>query len=142
MIKGIGHAAYTVEDMKRSLHFYCEILGLKKAFELSEPTTGAPWIVYLEVAGNQFIELFYGGKKSAPWEATVIGYNHLCLEVEDIQETANSIKRKGGILDKEPKRGVDHNWQCWIHDPDGNRIEFMQLDPESPHRKYKTENKN
>ena len=23
--------------------------------------------------------------------------------------------------------GADNNWQCWIEDPDGNRIEFMQM---------------
>ena len=27
--------------------------------------------------------------------------------------------------------GLDRNRQCWIEDPDGNRIEFMQMSPES-----------
>jgi catechol 2,3-dioxygenase-like lactoylglutathione lyase family enzyme len=136
MIKGIGHAAFTVSNMEKSLHFYCDVLGFKKAFELAEPATGAPWIVYLEVVKGQFVELFYGGTKSAPWEAAVIGYNHLCLEVDDIQAAAAGIRSKGWVLDREPKRGVDHNWQCWVRDPDGNRIEFMQMDPKSPHMNY------
>jgi lactoylglutathione lyase len=25
--------------------------------------------------------------------------------------------------------GADGNRQCWIADPDGNRIEFMQMSP-------------
>ena len=25
------------------------------------------------------------------------------------------------------KNGSDRNWQCWTHDPDGNRIELMQM---------------
>jgi lactoylglutathione lyase len=32
-------------------------------------------------------------------------------------------------------RGNDGNLQAWISDPDGNRIEFMELDPESKQRK-------
>ena len=27
--------------------------------------------------------------------------------------------------------GLDHNRQCWIEDPDGNRIEFMQMSRDS-----------
>ena len=29
------------------------------------------------------------------------------------------------------KRALDGNWQAWIEDPDGNRIELMQMDPDS-----------
>ncbi|HEY5586801.1 MAG TPA: VOC family protein [Ruminiclostridium sp.] len=133
MFKRIGHTAFTVENMENSLHFYCDVLGIKKVFELKEPNTGAPWIVYLKVTDGQFIELFYGGNKKNQWDSSTIGYNHICLEVENIQEIANSIKSKGATLDSEPKQGIDFNWQCWISDPDGNRIEFMQLDPKSPH---------
>lgn len=135
MIKKIGHTAYTVENMEVSLNFYCNILGLKKAFELNNTKTGEPWIVYLKVAGEQFIELFYGGKVKIEPVSAKIGYDHLCLEVDDIHEIANSIKSKGGVLFVEPMQGTDKNWQCWILDPDGNRIEFMQLDPNSPQSK-------
>jgi len=27
------------------------------------------------------------------------------------------------------KQAVDGNWQAWIEDPDGNRIELMQMMP-------------
>ena len=30
---------------------------------------------------------------------------------------------------REPKLGLDGNNQCWIMDPDGHRIEFMQMLP-------------
>ncbi len=29
------------------------------------------------------------------------------------------------------KSGSDGNLQCWTHDPDGNRIEIMQMGKES-----------
>lgn len=134
MIKGIGHLAFTVENMEKSLNFYCDILGFKKLFELNN-TDNEPWIVYLKVAERQFIELFYGGNTNVTLDNKTIGYSHLCLEVSDIHEIANHIKSKGLTLDVEPKQGLDLNHQCWVKDPDGNRIEFMQMHPEAPQMK-------
>jgi catechol 2,3-dioxygenase-like lactoylglutathione lyase family enzyme len=130
MIKGIGHLALTVPDMEKSLHFYCEVLGFKKAFEIHD-NDDLPWIVYIKVCGGQFIELFYGGLNKPERVEKPIGFNHLCLEVDDIHEIANHLKSQGIALDVEPKQGKDTNYQCWAKDPDGNRIEFMQLVPGS-----------
>jgi catechol 2,3-dioxygenase-like lactoylglutathione lyase family enzyme len=131
MIKGIGHLAFTVKDMEKMLHFYCDILGFKKLFELRKPDD-EPWIIYLKVREKQFIELFYGGKKHVSFTQDNIGYNHLCLEVEDIHEMALHLKNHGLRLDIEPKQGLDLNYQCWVRDPEGNRIEMMQLHPDCP----------
>ncbi|MFD0675366.1 MULTISPECIES: VOC family protein [unclassified Paenibacillus] len=131
MIKRLGHIALTVEDMEQSLHFYCNILGFQKLFELQDKDD-KPWIQYLKVCEGQFIELFYGGLNKVEPVQKPIGYNHLCLEVDDIHEIANHLKANGVTLDVEPKMGKDTNFQCWAKDPDGNRIEFMQLMPGAP----------
>lgn len=132
MIRGIGHTAYTVQDMEKSIFFYCDILGFKKAFSIPTPE-GNPWIEYIKVTDHQFIELFYGGEQRTELTSHTIGFNHLCLEVDDIQQIANHLTEHGVSLWIKPQQGLDHNWQCWALDPDGNRIEFMQLMPESPH---------
>lgn len=132
MIKGLAHTAYVVEDMEKSLHFYCDILGFKKIFELRKPETNAPWIEYLKVRDGQFIELFYGGETKKIVDMQTIGYNHLCLEVDDIHAIAAHLKSNGVVVDVEPKQGLDLNYQCWAKDPDGNRIEFMQMHPDCP----------
>lgn len=113
MITGIGHCAYFVTDMDRAMDYYCRGLGLTHAFELKDDH-GRPWIQYLKVADGMFIELFYGSPQPAPQGS----YSHLCLEV-----------------DAGPSLGKDGNWQCWSHDPDGNRIEFMQISPDSLQRR-------
>lgn len=132
MIKRIGHIALRTADMDKALHFYCDILGFQRAFELKDDK-GNPWIEYIKVCEGQFIELFYGGVNKPHPVQQQIGYNHLCLEVDDIHAIAAHLKANGIILDVEPKRGKDRNYQCWAKDPDGNRIEFMQLEPDSPH---------
>jgi lactoylglutathione lyase len=132
MIKGIAHLAFNVSDMKKSLEFYCDILGFQKAFEIRDDD-GNPWIEYIKVCKGQFIELFH--YPSPDEQSKVSSYSHLCLEVNDIHEIAARIKAQGLTLDVEPVRGKDLNYQCWVRDPDGNRIEFMQMNVNSPQSK-------
>lgn len=134
-ITAIAHLAVTVKDMKKSLDFYTRVLGFKKAFEIPEPETGKPWIEYLYVGNKQFVELFYDGTKDNPWSPELRGFCHICFEVDDIHSVTERIKKEGGVITDGPKQGCDNNWQAWILDPDGIRIELMQIDKESPHYK-------
>ncbi len=127
MIQRMGHVAFVVRDMAQSLAFYRDILGFEQAFTLQDQD-GAPWIEYLKLPGGQFLELFYN-RTNMQENAS---YSHLCLEVDDIQAIAAHLRRHHVPLDEEPKQGEDTNWQCWAKDPDGNRIEFMQMMPTSP----------
>lgn len=134
MYKGIAHLAFTVSDMEKSLDFYCNKLGFQKAFSI-EDDNGNPWIEYIKICNGQFIELFHGGKNKNEVSFDTIGYSHLSIEVEDINEVANHVTSMGITLDVAPKQGKDTNFQCWVSDPDGNRIEFMQIMPSSPQSK-------
>ena len=132
----IGHLAVTVKDMDESLRFYTKALGFKKAFDLKNPETGEPWIVYLRITRGQFLELFYGGTEENPWRGEQIGFNHLCLEVDDIEEAVERVRKAGYPIDAEPNQGSDHNFQAWIRDPNGIRIELMEIMPDSPQAKF------
>ncbi len=131
----IGHLAITVKNMEKSLDFYTKCFGMKRVFDLPRPETGEPWIVYLYVDGGQFIELFYGGENDYRWDAADRAYNHVCLTVEDMDATLKAIEKAGYPLVKPAKIGCDGNRQAWIDDPDGVRIEIMQLGPDSPQSK-------
>lgn len=135
MIQGIGHLAITVKDMEKSLDFYTRVLGFTRAFELSNPQTDEPWIEYIYMGNKQFIELFYGGTNDYSWKSEDRAYNHICFVCDDMQKTASQIEEAGYKLDKQPKLGCDNNWQCWVSDPDGVRIEIMQLGDDSPQKK-------
>ncbi|MDR0909877.1 MAG: VOC family protein [Spirochaetaceae bacterium] len=134
-ITGIAHLAVTAKDMDKSLDFYTRVLGFKKVFEIPNPKDGSPWIVYIYVGGNQFIELFYGGVKPYSFDDADRGWNHICLCVDDIFAVCKDIEARGWTLDVQPNQGVDYNYQAWLKDPDGIRIELMQIDPKSPHAK-------
>lgn len=79
MIKGIAHLAFDVADMEKSLHFYCDILGFTRAFDIPNDQ-GEPWIEYIKVCEGQFIELFYGGQNKPGHVDRPVGFSHLCLE--------------------------------------------------------------
>jgi catechol 2,3-dioxygenase-like lactoylglutathione lyase family enzyme len=125
---GIGHVAYNTAKMEEMLHFYCDILGFENSFQLVDKA-GKPWIEYIRVAGCQFLELFYAKEGFDPKEGT---YAHLCIQVTDIMEVDRLLKANNIDVFWGPVMGEDKNWQCWAKDPDGNPIEFMQIDPESP----------
>ncbi len=128
-IAAIGHVAIRVKDIERSLDFYVGKLGFAELFRLDRD--GKLWIVYLRVTNNQFIELFPEaiGDRSPPAEA--IGLNHLCLECDDIDVVLAQIAAQNIPLYRPKKMGPDHNLQAWIEDPDGNRIELMQMGKDS-----------
>ena len=125
MIKGLGHAAFNVKDMEKTIAFYEETIGFKKAFDIPRPENGEPWIVYMYGGGGQFIELFYGATKENLYREENIGFFHICVAVDDIQEAWKKIVETGAPQDDAPKQGADFNWQCWTHDPDGNQIVIL-----------------
>jgi catechol 2,3-dioxygenase-like lactoylglutathione lyase family enzyme len=133
MITGLGHVAFRVTDLDRALDFYVRILGLREAFRLDMAGQPSPWIVYLQVAPGDFVELFPGAKNVGPQPGADAGYNHFCLLVDDIHATVKELGARGLPIVGAPTKGVDNNYQFWVTDPDGNRIELMEIKPESPH---------
>ena len=126
----IGHVALKVANVRRSLEFYRDRLGFAEMMRLNNDD-GSLWLVYLRITDTQFLELFSGGQgdRAPGSEATAV--DHFCLECTDLDVTADRLREAGVKLTVEPKMGLDGNRQCWIEDPDGNRIEFMQMSPDS-----------
>lgn len=127
-VSEIAHVAIMVSDVERTLDFYVNKLGFDEVMRLDRD--GALWLVYLRVTDTQFIEVFHGGTGDRAPAFEAIGYNHLCLSVPDIERSVVELEKAGIPLYREKKLGLDGNWQCWIEDPDGHRIEIMQMMPD------------
>jgi lactoylglutathione lyase len=126
----LGHVAIRITDVERSLDFYINKLGLEEMFRLHRD--GVLWIVYLRLTDDQFVELFPGGSGHAP-DADAVGYNHMCITVDDLDEVIARLAERGVSLSRPKKMGLDGNAQAWVEDPDGHRIELMQLFPDGMH---------
>ena len=144
-----GHLAFNVSDMERAEHFYCDVLGLEKAFPIRIPENmaelmpesplvelaGKTFIQYIKLGNGSFLELF------CPTSATDmesggpnydnLGYAHMSLVVDNLAVWEKHLKENGVTVDSEIQMGPDHTYTMWIKDPDGNRIELMQYTPES-----------
>ena len=128
-IRELGHVAFRCRDLERSVNFYCGILGFRKKCVLTygdlaegirkkagdngyEPSAerlksleekkDRIWFLFVEVAPRQFLELFDAG------------------------DADEEMQSRGVALDHEVGYNLDGNYSMWIHDPDGNQIEFIQ----------------
>jgi lactoylglutathione lyase len=127
-IKAIAHWALKVKDLEASLKFYRDRLGFAEMMRLYRDD-GTAWLVYLRVTDTQFVELFPDGEGERAPGKDAVAINHICLEVPSVDEAAAALEKLGITLTIEPKLGLDGNRQCWFEDPDGNRIELMQMLP-------------
>lgn len=86
------------------------------------------WLAYLEIAPNQYLELFPIGREYPHYMPSYQerGYLHLALEVDDIYEAYGHLLQKNIKILSQPSLGMDGAYQFWIEDFDGNRIEMMQ----------------
>jgi len=128
-IKSIGHVAIRVKDIQRSLDFYVNKLGFAEMFRLERD--GKLWIIYLRITDTQYLELFLDAEGDRAPGEMAIGLNHVCLECDDIDLVIQQITDQGISLFRPKKVGADHNTQAWVEDPDGNRIELMQIAPDA-----------
>lgn len=126
----LGHVAFRVNNLDRSLEFYRR-LGFPEFLRLTQED-GRPWIAYLRVTDELYLELFPGGDGGEATGPEHTGVHHLCLTTDDIEKTAAHLDSVG-ITASAPlvaeKRGVDGNRGMWVTDPDGNRIEIMEMAP-------------
>jgi lactoylglutathione lyase len=128
-VSHVTHVALRVRDIDRSLAFYVGKLGFSEMLRLERD--GRLWLVYLRITDEQYLELFPDGEGERAAAATAVGYNHMCLAVPDIDVTLRELEAAGIPLYRPKMMGADGNWQAWIEDPDGHRIELMQMMPDS-----------
>ena len=131
MITGIFHTAITVADMDQTLDFYCGILGGIRMFTIEQPK-GTPHITSVCFQDGTFLEFFYPkGQKVEPLKAD----HHFALITDDIFETERLLDAHGVEILSRPQIVRDGNWQLWCRDPNGYRVEIMQISPNCPQRR-------
>ena len=125
MLKRLSHVCLGSTDLPRTVDFYRRVLGCEVAHEFRNPA-GELYGVFLACRNGTFLEFF---NEQAPKPPGGL-FRHMCFEVEDIERMADIARSHG--LKPEVRRGrTDHILQFFIHDPDGNMIEFQQHDRQS-----------
>ena len=126
-----NHVAFRVRDFEASIAWYGKVFGATEAIRANRED-GSPQLVYLEFAHGQFIELFPDGKNPIEQPKDPIGYGHFCVTVSDLDATLVHLKALGVEPTMTPRVGRAGQKLTFIADPDGNRIELMEIPPGSP----------
>ncbi len=139
IIDMIHHVALSVDDLERSLTFYCDGLGctcvvrrhleadgyFMRAMGTDCPSPNGAEIAILRL-GSSTLELIQWADTPA-----IAGGAHLCLLVPDLEACCAAL-RQHGITPLAEAQDIAHGPNiggriAWIRDPDGHRIELMEL---------------
>jgi lactoylglutathione lyase len=122
------HTMLRVGDLERSLRFYCEVLGMRllRRKDYPEGRFTLAFVGYGDEAQHTVVELTHNWD-TAGYELGT-GFGHLALGVDDIYAACNQLRTKGAKIVREPgpmKHGGSEI--AFVEDPDGYRIELIQL---------------
>ena len=144
-INGLGHVALKVKDVDKSMAFYSGVLGFPEMLRLHHDD-GSLFLIYLRITDTQYLELFPNAANDRAPGPDANGANHFCLTVERLEPALDALIANGGTpyawtktgagMALQPvqkpviSNGLDGNRQSWLEDPDGNRIELMEMAPD------------
>jgi len=122
----ILHTMLRVADLERSIKFYTEVLGMKLLRKKDYPDGKftLAFIGYGDESENTVIELTYN------WDTDSYdlgnGYGHIALEVDDVYEATEEIRKCGGnILRDAGPMNAGTTVISFVEDPDGYPIELI-----------------
>ena len=134
MIGRLNHIAIVVPDLVVAANIYRDTLGADVSIINELPDHGVR-LVFVELL-NSKIELLHPLDDSSPISAFLErnptgGMHHICYEVDNIYEAAESLRRKGAkfLGDGEPKIGAHGKPVIFLSPKDflGTLIELEQI---------------
>jgi glyoxylase I family protein len=126
MLKRIHHLAIICSDYTRSKRFYADTLGLRVVREIERPERNSRKLDLL--VGDEYqVELFsFPNPPKRLSRPEACGLRHLAFEVDNVEEAAASLRRKG--VEVEPVRVDETTGKkfTFFHDPDDLPIEIYE----------------
>jgi len=123
----ILHTMLRVGDMKRSIAFYTDVLGMRVLRQADYP--GGRFTLAFVGYGNESDEAVLELTHNWDTESYDLGsgYGHIAIEVDDAYKACDAVKERGGKVTREAgpmKHGS--TVIAFVEDPDGYKIEFIQ----------------
>lgn len=125
IVKQIAHACIFAHDIDETADWYSRVLGMEKVFNFLRD--GKSFGYYLDAGGRTHVEVFHKDDSEFTERNQI---NHICLEVENMDEAIAHIRAQG-VEATDKMNGCDDTWQSWITDPNGVKIELFEYTSES-----------
>ena len=121
------HTMLRVGDLKRSVSFYTEVLGMKllRTTDRPEQKYSLAFVGYDDEERSAVLELTYNYGVERYDLGTAFG--HIALGVPDVKAACERVRASGGKVTREPgpvKGGS--SVIAFVEDPDGYKIEFIE----------------
>src|SRR5262245_396260 len=122
------HTMLRVGNLERSLSFYCDVLGMRLLRRNDYPggRFTLAFVGYGDERDHTVIEFTHNWDTERYELGNAFG--HIALGVDDVYQACDELRRKGAKVVREPgpmKHGGSEI--AFIEDPDGYRIELIQL---------------
>ena len=123
----ILHTMLRVGDLKRSIAFYTDVLGMKllRTTDRPEQKYTLAFVGYADESQGAVLELTYNyGVDRYDLGA---GFGHVAVEVPDAAQACAAVRGKGGSVTREagPVKGGT-TVIAFVQDPDGYKIELIE----------------
>ena len=121
-----AHVCYRINEIDRSLEFYCGALGFKELKRYPIRDEAINIYVAPEGSENTPLELTFNYGRTEPYELGT-GYGHIAYHVDDLDGTLERLVAIGVQPEKPPYSIREGGSRlCFVRDPDGYRIELIE----------------
>lgn len=124
------HLAIQSRNLEESLHFYIDVLGMKKVGEITLSTKKG---VFIDMGNGSLIELFsppFEGDADLPdYENSKLVLYHFAIAIEDVAGSIDHCRQAGYLIIKEATHlKLEDGFEAtigFVEGPNGERVEFI-----------------
>ena len=127
-LNGLAHLAIRTADLEKTLKFYTEVMGFVEVPRPSGLTFPGAWLA-LPGHESSAILHFYAGSAATDPEGNIPAHNddgvadHLALSASGFVDFRDRFTEHGIAWRAQHLKGSS-NWQMFVHDPNGLKIEL------------------
>lgn len=122
------HAGFVVKDLAAENRFYVELLGFRLYWQGGFKDDGTDWYELQVPDGPDWIEYMLNIPANADHKELGV-QNHFSFGVKDVHAAAAELRSRGYETFDGPEVGRDGKDSLDAYDPDGTRVEIMELTP-------------
>jgi len=124
MVKKLLHTRMRVNDLERTVKFYQDVLGLTIGRRHTSPR-GAQLVFLRTPNSDEEIEICQMPPGAPPVQVQP-DLMHLAFEVDDMEQFAAELKKKGHALSDGPTKTASGSILAFLDAPEGYEVELIQ----------------
>ena len=131
----LHHLAVVVADIDRSAKVYCQLLGVRPTTQVVHDQKQKVYVQFLSgpALGDMQLELLSPDGDDSPVVSALKkggGPNHLCFEVQDIDQALRKARKQGCRVICEPVEAaaMKNRQIAFVFTPDEQIVEFVAVE--------------